>query len=353
MRTPLLVALLVAAVALGPAAVAGQADGTATDQKCRFPVTETDATDTAVTLEEEPETVVTLNPSAAQTMWEIGAEEKVIGVTKHATNLEGAEERANVSRSGETVNPETVVELDPDLVLAPSSQVVSEDLIEVLREAGLTVYNFPSATSLDDVRAHTRLTGRLVGECDGADETVAWMDREIGVVEAAVEGEDRPDVLYTFFGYTAGEGTFIHEVIETAGGNNVAAEAGIEEYQQINEETVLEQDPEWIVLNSDSPEVPDGEAYDATTAVREDQVVVVNINHLNRPGPRVVYGVSKLAETFHPEAYAAAAAEAESTETPDDERGDGAFGQAGFGAGVALAALVGGALAARRTDGGP
>lgn len=355
--TTLVLALFVVTAAVGPAAVAGQTDGTPTDaQECRFPVTETDATGAEVTVEAEPETVVTLNPSAAQTMWEIGAEEKVIGVTKHATNLEGADERTNISRDGETIDPEIVVELEPDLVLAPSSQVVSEELVEVLREAGLTVYHYQSATSIEDVQDHTRLTGRFVGECEGAEETVAWMDHEIETVEAAVESEDRPLVLYTFFGFTAGEETFIHELLETAGGTNLAAEVGIEEYQQVNEETVIEQDPEWIVLNSDSPEVPDGEAYNATTAVREDQVVVVDINHLNRPGPRIVHGIAAMAEAFHPEAYASAA-EAETNATGTAAAGStddaGPLDQPGFGAAPALLALLLAVLAARRTEGAP
>ncbi|MFP8953285.1 PGF-CTERM-anchored ABC transporter substrate-binding protein [Natrialbaceae archaeon A-arb3/5] len=351
-RISLIVVVLFLVVGtVAPATVAGagktahqetpEASIVADEPNCSFPLTETDASGTEVTLEDEPETVVTLNPSAAQTLWEIGAEEKVIGTTKHAMNLDGAEDRTNVSTEAETIEPEIVVDLDPDLVLAPSSNYVSEETVETLREAGVTVYYFQSAESIDEVRERTLFVGSLVGECDGAEETVDWMDAELEAVADAIDGEERPDVLYTFFGHTAGEDTFIHELIEAGGGTNVAAEAGISEYPQISDETVIEQDPDWIVLNTNSPEVPDGPAYESTTAIENDQTLVVDINHLNRPGPRVVHAVTAFAETFHPEAYAEATgdepSESANGSTADDGTG-GADGVPGFGA---LSAVVG------------
>jgi len=337
---------------------------------CSFPTSAVDATDTEVRIEEEPESVVTLNPSAAQMLWEMGAEEKVIGVTKHAMNLAGAEDRTNISRADRTISHEVVVDLDPDLVLAPLSTVTTTEDVTKLRDAGLSVFAYPSATSIDEVRNRTLLTGRLVGECDGAEDTVDWMDERISVVEDAVDGRSKPDALYAFYGYTAGSDTFIHEIIETAGGANLAAEMGIQGYTPLNEEAVLEHDPDWIILNSDSPTVPEGEGYRQTTAARKNQTVIVETNYLNRPGPRIVHGITKLAKTFHPEAYASAVEAAESTDTPtprtsaaetsapeatltatqaattQDPDPTGADG-AGFGALLVIGSLLGGALLAR------
>lgn len=313
-----LVAVFVVVTMVAPGAVAGAGGGAAPAQtagECTFPLAVTDATGTEVTIEEEPESVVTLNPSAAQMLWEIGAEEKATGVTKHAMNLDGAGERTNISAAGETISPEIVADVGPDLVLAPSSTVVDEEVVEVLREAGLTVYMYPSAESIDEVRERTLLTGQLVGECAGAEETVEWMDREIGIVQDAVEDEPKPDALYVFFGFTAGEETFIHEILETAGANNVAGDMGIAEYQQPNAESVAVEDPDWIVLNTDSPDVPEGEGYGETTAVQENQTVTINTNYLNRPAPRIVYAVRQLTETFHPEAYEEAVAAADSEDS--------------------------------------
>ena len=313
-------AIVALVVVLATIAVPAGAAAVTTQEGCSFPVTETDATGTEVTVDVEPERVVTLSPSAAQTMWEIGAKEKVVGVNQYASYLEGADERANVSGSGQNfVNAEKVVDLEPDLVLAPD--VIPDDTVATLREAGLTVYNFGPSETVEDVIEKTELTGRLVGECDGASETVAHMEERISTVEETIEGQDSPRVLYVFFGYTAGDGTFIDEIITTAGGTNVAAEAGIEGYQQISEETVVEQDPEWIMLNSDGPTVPQSAAYNATTAVQQGQTIVADANYISQPGPRVVQPITKLVQAFFPEAWEAANATQTQSPTPEGQTG--------------------------------
>jgi len=322
MRTALLVGVvLLATVAAGagPALAAGP-DVThvasAQTDDCTFPVTTTDATGTEVTIAEEPETVVTLGPSAAQTMWEIGAKETVVGVSKYADYLEGAEDRPNVSGAGRSfVVTEKVVELDPDLVLAPN--VITNDTVEKLRSAGLTVYRFEGAKSLSDVEKKVLLTGQLTGTCDGADQRVTEMNESLSTVEAAVDGTDRPRVLYYMGGgYTAGEGTFIDAIIETAGGTNVAAEAGIEGWRQINEEVVVSQNPEWILKSSDIASIPQTAAYNGTAAVQNDQILVLNADYVSQPAPRTVQVVERLASSFHPDAYAAANTTATTTEPP-------------------------------------
>lgn len=363
-----LLAVLVVTAALAggvAAASAGVAGGgapaaSAGTQECSFPFSSTDATGTEVTVEEEPESIVTLSPSAAQTMWEIGAQDKVVGVTKFATFLEGAAEKSNISGAGRTtVVVEKVVALEPDLVLAPN--VIDDEMVEKLRESDLTVYRFEAAESLDDVVDKTRLTGQLVGECDGADRAADELEAELETVREAVEGEEPTRMLYVMgpTGYVAGEGTFVHTAIETAGGENIAAEEGITFYQQISPEVVAEQDPEWIVKPEGVP-LPDSEAYNETTAIQEGNVLEVDSNYINQPAPEIVRPIRAMAKAFHPEAYAAANATATPTATPtetptatasptDDTPTPVQTTDPGFGVGVALVAvLVSLALRARR-----
>lgn len=314
----LVAALVLLTAVAGPvSATAGTASAAtaATNQstvECGFPFSATDATGTEVTVEEEPKRIVTLNPSAAQTMWEIGGQAKVVGVSQYAAYLDGADAKANISASGQAfVNVEKVIGLEPDLVLAPNT--IPNETVAKLRQAGLTVYKFPYQSSIEDIKEKTLLTGQLTGHCDGAEETVDWMESELKTVERAVEGEKRPDALYVFFGYTAGSGTFAHTVIETAGGNNVAADANISGYQQISQEIVVEANPDWIVVNDGATQIPQTEAYNSTTAVRKNQTVVLQEEYISQPAPRIVLSIVKLAKTFHPEAYEQAAAQANAT----------------------------------------
>ncbi|MFC7172598.1 ABC transporter substrate-binding protein [Haloplanus litoreus] len=274
-------AVLVACVVVATLGSPGVGAATAAED-CTFPITRTDATGTDVTLSADPDEVVTLNPSAAQTMYEIDAWDDVVGVSSFADYLPGADEKTTVGSGNTDATVERTIALDPDLVLAPNT--IDDSVVSQLRAAGLTVYKFEAAETLDDIVEKTRLTGELVGACEGADSRADEMERQLDVIEGAVDGVDRPKVFYTFFGFTAGDGTFVHEVIETAGGDNIAADTAdinasggdTSGYFVASSEIVVAADPAWFVLSSDEYDratVPSGAGgvYEETTAYREER----------------------------------------------------------------------------------
>ena len=350
--TVLLASFSGVAVGQSPGAVQAQA-GDPVD--CSYPVSATDATGEEVTVEDEPERVVVVGPSAAQVMWEIGAQGKVVGmpVGQYTSYLEGSASKTNVVDSRLQPVRERVVGLEPDLVLAPN--IVQNDTVENLRSAGLTVYRFEAATSFEDVTAKTELTGRLVGEFESAAQVAAQTRATVSAVEEAVADAERPRVYYPLGGgFTAGNNTFVNDIIESAGATNIAADS-IEGYKPISSEVVAEADPQWLLLTGDSP-VPSNAAVNGSTAVERDQVIRANANYLNQPGPRTTQVLRTLAEAFHPDAASQVDFDdVEATEpttcggsdgTTDAETA-GSVGP-GFTAGLALVAVVVLGLLARR-----
>ncbi|WP_096393504.1 PGF-CTERM-anchored ABC transporter substrate-binding protein [Halorubrum trapanicum] len=255
-----------------------------TDGACGFPFSATDATGETVTLEERPERITTINPSAAQTLWELGEQDRVVGVSQFAFYLDGAEERANVSAEfGASV--ERVVATEPDLVLAPNASAAD---VEPLREQGLTVYHFPAATSVEDIAEKTETIGRLVGACDAAAETNEEMYDAVDAAEERTADVDRPAALYPLGGgYVAANNTFIDAIMNVGGTENVAADVG-SGYPQLSDEVILETDPELILVTDSEAAILEQEPYASTTAGVEDSYVVMNTNYLNQPAPRSV-----------------------------------------------------------------
>ncbi|WP_066414696.1 PGF-CTERM-anchored ABC transporter substrate-binding protein [Halorubrum aethiopicum] len=286
----------------------------ADDAECSFPLTVTDATGMEITLEEPPERITTTNPSAAQTLWEIGARDRVVGVTQYAAYLDGAGERTNVSAAGLGVDVEKVVGTDPDLVLAPNA---SADDVEPLRNADLTVYHFSEATDVDDIAEKTTTVGRLVGACDAAAETNEEMMTAVAETRNRTADLDRPDALYPLgSGFVAAGDTFIDELMTIGGVENVAA-AEHEGYPQLSAEVVLELDPELILVNGPDAPIMDEEPYASTTAGREGNAVVVEVQWLNQPAPRsVIVATSTIADAV--EEYNAAQGSDDGSESADD-----------------------------------
>ncbi|SMO67462.1 PGF-CTERM-anchored ABC transporter substrate-binding protein [Halorubrum cibi] len=302
------------------------------DAACSFPLETTDATGETIALEERPERIATTNPSAAQTLWEIGARDRVVGVTQYAAYLDGAGGKANVSAAGLGVSVERVVDTDPDLVLAPNA---SADQVEALRNAGLTVYHFPEATNVDDIADKTETVGRLVGECDAAAETNAEMNDTVEEVRNRTADLDRPAALYPLgSGFVAAGDTFIDELMTIGGVENVAA-AEHEGYPQLSAEVVLELDPELILVNDPDAPIMDEEPYASTTAGREGNAVVVEVQWLNQPAPRsVMETTATIADAV--EEYDASSEEGD--QSADD--GSSGTGEAAPGFGVVAAVLA-------------
>lgn len=315
---------------------------------CSFPVSETDVTGTEVTVDERPERIVALQPSDAQILWDIGAQDRVVGmpVNQYTSYLDDRSGKTDVSGEGVV---EKVVGLQPDVVLA--ANVTDPGTVEALRRTGVTVYHFGRVTSLDGIGRNLETVGRLIGSCESAREGADEFRLAVARAEAAhANATDRPAVLYAFFGYTTGTGTHIDDVIETAGGRNVAAEAGLEGYQEISDEIVVDSDPEWIVYPDDWT-VPDGTPYNQTTALRRNQTVALDYSFVNQPGPRVAIPLTKLAKTWYPEGLAEANRTVNGSDVSTPNRTtteETAAGGPGFGAVVAVLAVLAAALLAAR-----
>lgn len=354
-------AILVAAlvlIAAVPAATAGAATAEpAAQQDCTFPYSATDATGTEVTVDEEPQRIVVLSASTAQIMWEIGADSRVVGmpVNPSTAYLKGSSNRTNVMNPDGTIKQETVVSLEPDVVLA--ANIIPNKTIQDLRNAGLTVYKTPMEKSLAAIPRKVSRYGHFVGACEGAAATNQEFNASLEEIRSIADGGSSPPVLYYFFNFTAGNQTFIGEAITTAGAENVAAKAGITGYAQVNDEIVAKYDPVWIVTPSGAS-IPDREPYTSTIAVRYNQTLTVNSNYISQPGPRVVIPMRKMAEAFRDTRTPTATATASPTPTEAGDEPPAAdstvsgtkSGTPGFGLPVTLAALVAvaGALLARR-----
>ncbi|PHQ47735.1 hypothetical protein DJ68_00265 [Halorubrum sp. C3] len=262
---------------------------TASGNTCEFPINITDATGTEVTLTERPDRITTTNPSAAQTLWEIGAQDRVVGVTEFAGYLNGTHSKTNVS-AGFGVSVEKVVATDPDLVLAPNA---SAGQVADLRAQNLTVYHFPAATDIDDIASKTERTGRLVGNCEAAAEVNNEMNQTVENVENQTAKLNRPDALYPLGGgYVAGDNTFINEIMQIGGTTNVAASEA-DGYPQLSDEVILNTDPEIILVTDTEGAILDREPYASTTAGADDNYVVMNNSYLNQPAPRSVIESTK------------------------------------------------------------
>ena len=206
-------------------------------------------------------------------------------------------------------NLESLLALSPDMVAAPG-ELLRADVLAKLEALKVPTFMF-EAKFLEHVLAHIHTLGRIFERSSAADVLTRHMRERIAEVSRRVETVERKRVLYVLSSHpliTVGPNSYIHQMIELAGGINVAAGTS-GAYPRLSMETVLENDPEILVFPVGSTEsVPEHEQrtwkrWTGLSAVQHHRLHVVSSDALNRPGPRVVDGLEQLAQVIHPEAF--------------------------------------------------
>ena len=318
--------LTLAVAACAPAAESPSADAEssppatdppATAAETTFPVELTDDAGRTVTIDAEPQRIVSLAPSNTEIVCALDACGRLVGVTDFDDYPAEVADVPDVVIQAQ-VDIELVVDAEPDLVLAAGNELTPSTVIEQLDELGLTVLVlYPE--SLDEVYADIELLGAALGATEAANAVVTGMESRVAAVEALVAAADaeRPVTLYEIFyaegtTYTAGEGSFLASLLEIAGAEPVTGDAeGV-----IDAEALVAADPELILLGGASydPSLADPETALETVAARpgwgelaavEAGAVVPHLEDIvtTRPGPRIVDGLEALALAIHPDLF--------------------------------------------------
>lgn len=143
----------------------------------------------------------------------------------------------------------------------------------------------------------------FTGNCAGAAEANAWMDANVEAVEGVTADiDDRPQVLLPIGGgFVVGDQTFITSLLDLAGADNVAA-AEHTGYVELNDEVVLELDPDVLVLTTNMQSLAEEEPYASTTAGQAENVVLLQTQYVYQPAPRsVVFTAHNATEQLHPD----------------------------------------------------
>ncbi len=302
------IALALAAAALAAAALAGcsgaapapPAPAEAPAPAAAFPVTITDDASQSVTIETEPQRIVSLAPANTEIAFALGLGDKVVGVT---TFDDYPAEVAGIAKVGDFTTPnfEAIAAAKPDLVLATTG--VQADAIAKLKELGATVIAI-DPQSLEGVYTDIERVGQATGTSEKAAEVVGGMKAEVAAVQKAVEGTEAVTAFVEIAQnplYTVGSGTLIDELLTLAGGTNVVTEPS---YVAYSSEHVIKADPQVYLATKGSMSDPAALAKRAgfakLSAVKNDRVYILDDNWVSRPGPRVVLGLKQIAAALHP-----------------------------------------------------
>ena len=265
----------------------------------------TDSYGRTITFEGPVQSIVSVAPSVTETVFALGKGNLLKGRTDYC---DYPAEAAQVQSIGSLMEPniEKIAEINPDVVIASSH--FKKESAEKLENLSIKVVVLNESKTFEGAYTTIRDIAKITGAQKKAEEIISGMEKTVKEVEKAVAGKDRPTVYYMIgFGeygdYTAGGDTFIGQMIEMAGGDNIAKDV---KGWSFSLESIVEADPEIIICSKYwdmKKNFVKAEGYKELTAVKEGRVYEMDVNLLDRQGPRLAEGLKALAEIIHPESF--------------------------------------------------
>ena len=271
----------------------------------KYPLTVKDSYDREVTIDKEPQKIISLGPNITEAVYALGKGNNLIGRTDFC---DYPEEVKNVASIGSLQKPsiEKIVDLKPDIVIA--STHFPKDILKQLEDLGVKVVALYGQDSFEGAYNTLEKMGEILNANDKAKEVVTNMKEKVNYVTSKVKGLDTPSVYYVIdFGqygdYTATKDTFIHNMIVMAGGKNIADDA---EGWKYSIEKVLEKNPSMVIVSKyfdAKGRIVTTNGYKDLEAIKSGKLFEIDNNMLDRQGPRLADGLEELAKIIHPEAF--------------------------------------------------
>lgn len=264
-----------------------------------YPITLRDSKGRIVTIEKEPRSIISAAPNITEIIYSLEGEKPLVGRTDYCNYPDRALDIPSIGTLFEP-NIEKIVELNPDLILAGTH--FQKELTDKLEELGIKVVIVQEEDSIAGVYNAIETIGIVINKRDEAIREISLLKESVEYIKN-VKLNKKPKVYYVVgFGeygdYTAGGDTYISELIETAGGINVAADSIGWTYSL---EKIIEHNPDIIICSSYSgtPEkLKNAIGYKDLPAIINGRVYPIDNNVIDRPGPRLKEGLLLLNNIF-------------------------------------------------------
>ena len=248
-----------------------------------------------------PHRIVSLSPTATESLFAIGAGKQVIAVDNQSDYPKRA---PRTSLSGYTPNVEAIANYHPDLVVL---EFDPGDTAAGLRALGIRVLIQSTAKDLAGAYAQVRRLGVVTGHRKVANALVKRMKKQIA--RAVASAPKRRLTIYhelTPDFYSATSSTFIGRIYKLFGLRNIAdaADGAGSGFPKLSAEYVLSANPSVIVLadtrccGQSAATVKARPGWSTISAVRTGSIASVDDSIASRWGPRIVSFVRAVARTL-------------------------------------------------------
>lgn len=247
--------------------------------------------------------IVSLSPATTEILFAIGAGSQVVAVSDFC-NV--PPEATRLPRVGgvTNLNLERTLKLKPDLFLTADGNPRIYERLDRLSQTQVVQI---SSVTLDSVARNIREIGRITAREGQANALAARIEAGLKAArKRAGAGKIRPRVFYMVWGeplITAGPGSYLDDLIRTAGGENVVgALAASTPYPPYSWEALVAADPDVILAPAHLKASVDRlrRTQKGMKAVKQNRIVLLDDDLVSRPGPRVLEALEAVSAAIAP-----------------------------------------------------
>ena len=258
--------------------------------------------------------VISTSPAITEILFEIGAGDRVVGVTDYCNYPKNA---CRLPSIGGPLNPNTEkwIALKPDLIILQDDSVVLNKHAKVFKIPTLEV----SVNNLENILTSIQVIADAMQIPKAGKQLVDKITTQIDNYRTSIGKTKARHVLMLLSDtndpsrdlYAVGRNTFLNELLSIAGGENILPDT-MATYPKISKEFIIAKSPEIIIeigpkSNLSSKDIlgrkKEWGKYPTLRAVKNDRLYFIGANYILIPGPRLVNILDDLTRNIHPDLF--------------------------------------------------
>lgn len=256
----------------------------------------TDAYNRPVSLEKEPQRIVSLSPAITEIVCLVGAQDKLVGVSDFCNYPESVKSLPKMGGM-QNINMEALMSVRPDVVLIGS--IVSKKDVAAIEKLNIPVIAIREEKSLEGMSDVIAVIGKIANQTSTADVQIAEWKSKLSDIQKKqkLTKASRPSIYYVVgFGdagdFTVPKKSHIHEIIELAGGRNVGENLSA---WNVSREFLFQEDPDFILIRrEDYDAFCTRQPYTELSAVKNHKVYPIESGWIDIVSPRNLKAVELL-----------------------------------------------------------
>lgn len=232
------------------------------------------------TLPTKVERIISTAPSNTEILLDLGLGDKLIGIDEYSVDVEGVNEELPKINFTEP-DAEAIIAMNPDIIIASNTnRGGGADPFKSLKDAGITVVYVPSSTSINEICEDINFIAEVTNKKEEGKKIVDSMKEEVEKIKAIGETITDKKKVYFEIGSTPnlasfGKGTFLNEMIEIIGAENIFASE--DSWLSISEEAVVSANPDVILTNEGylgdpTKYIAERAGWEGVTAIKDNAI---------------------------------------------------------------------------------